>query len=182
MKLTSFQKTKIIIIGQDPYHNKGLSHGIAFSVPKNKKKPPSLRNIFKELEGDLNIKPSKSGNLEAWAKQGVLLLNTILTVKEGQAGSHKHIGWQNLTDKIISKLSCEKSSLVFLLWGKYAQTKERLINTNKHYVLKTTHPSPFSAHKGFFGCKHFSKTNEILQKHGKTPIYWQLTDQESTLF
>ena len=181
-KLSSFNKTRIVIIGQDPYHGKGQAHGLAFSVPKGKKIPPSLFNIFKELQSDLQIPITHNGNLEYWANQGVLLLNTILTVRENEAGSHKNIGWENFTDFAISKLSLIKNGLIFMLWGNFAQNKSSLIDPKKHYILKTSHPSPLSAHKGFLGCSHFSKTNNILLKNNQKPIDWNLCSDTLTLF
>lgn len=174
LRYSSFYNTKVVIIGQDPYHTKGLAHGLAFSVNKNNTIPPSLRNILKELQSDLHIPITKKGNLKNWANQGVLLLNTILTVREKEAGSHQNIGWEDFTDTIISKLSSGKNGLIFLLWGAYANKKSLLINKKKHYILKTTHPSPFSAYKGFLGCKHFSKTNNILIQNNHTPINWSI--------
>lgn len=173
-RLSSFAKTKVVIIGQDPYHSKGQANGLAFSVPNGKKIPPSLRNIFKELKSDLKIPITHNGNLKSWADQGVLLLNTTLTVREKSAGSHQKIGWEDFTDIVISKLSSKKSGLIFLLWGAYAQKKISLINTKRHHILKTTHPSPLSAHKGFIGCKHFSKTNDLLSEENQKPINWNL--------
>jgi len=171
---TPFDKVKVVILGQDPYHNKGQAHGLSFSVPQGIPKPPSLVNIFKELQNDLGIAPPTHGNLEKWAEQGVLLLNATLTVRENEPGSHSKIGWIDFTDAVIKKLSAEKSGIVFLLWGKFAQDKQVLIDETKHYVLKAAHPSPFSADKGFFGCGHFSKTNDFLVKQGKEPIDWKL--------
>ena len=171
---TPFEEVKVIILGQDPYHNKGQAHGLSFSVPNGIKKPTSLINIFKELENDLGIKPGESGNLEPWAKQGVLLLNAALTVREHEPGSHSKIGWLEFTDAVIKKLSDEKKGLVFILWGKFAHEKQVLIDETKHHILKAAHPSFFSADKGFFGCKHFSKTNELLVKEGKDPIDWKI--------
>lgn len=172
--LTPFNKVKVVILGQDPYHGKGQAHGLCFSVPSGVPSPPSLINIFKEIKNDLNIPVPVTGNLEYWARQGVLLLNALLTVRANQPASHHHIGWETFTDKVIMKLSSEKSGIVFLLWGRYAQDKSCLIDASKHYILKAAHPSPFSAHSGFFGCRHFSKTNELLTTQGKTPIDWSL--------
>ncbi len=171
---TPFDKVKVVLLGQDPYHNPGQAQGLSFSVPKGITKPPSLINIFKEIQSDLGIVPSAVGNLEKWAEQGVLLLNASLTVRKNEPGSHSKIGWLEFTDAVIRKLSDEKKGIVFLLWGKFAQDKQVLIDEIKHYVLKAAHPSPFSADKGFFGCKHFSKTNEILMKQGAEPIEWKL--------
>ncbi len=171
---TPFDKVKVVLLGQDPYHNPGQAQGLSFSVPKGITKPPSLINIFKEIQSDLGIVPSADGNLEKWAEQGVLLLNASLTVRKNEPGSHSKIGWLEFTDAVIRKLSDEKKGIVFLLWGKFAQDKQVLIDEIKHYVLKAAHPSPFSADKGFFGCKHFSKTNEILMQQGIQPIDWKL--------
>lgn len=173
LNLTPFDKVKVVIIGQDPYHGKNQAHGLAFSVQKGISMPPSLLNIFKELKDDLGIPIPKNGNLEAWAKQGVLLLNATLTVRAGNPCSHQNKGWEPFTDAIIRKLSEEKTGIVFLLWGKFAQGKEKLIDTTKHFVLKAAHPSPL-ARGAFFGCGHFSKTNELLQKTGKTAIDWKI--------
>lgn len=172
--LTPFEKVKVVLLGQDPYHGPGQAHGLCFSVPAGVTPPPSLVNIFKELKNDLGIPPPKHGNLKKWAQQGVLLLNATLTVRANTPGSHQHKGWENFTDEVIRLLSSQKSGLVFLLWGKYAQAKEALIDKTKHFVLKAAHPSPFSADSGFFGSRHFSKTNEILVQQGKEPIDWRL--------
>ena len=171
---TPIDKVKVVILGQDPYHNKGQAHGLSFSVPKGVNKPPSLANIFIELKNDLGIAPFIHGNLEKWAQQGVLLLNATLTVRENEPGSHSKIGWIDFTNEVIKKISDEKKGVVFLLWGRFAQDKQILIDETKHYVLKAAHPSPFSADKGFFGCRHFSKTNELLMKQGNEPIDWKL--------
>jgi uracil-DNA glycosylase len=172
---TPFDKLKVVIIGQDPYHGPGQAHGLSFSVPDGIKLPPSLQNIFKELETDLGIKMSRNyGNLTQWAEQGVLLLNAALTVRADQPNSHARIGWMDFTDAVIKIISAKKSNVVFLLWGRFAQDKQPLIDETKHYVLKAAHPSPFSADKGFFGCRHFSKTNALLVKHGIDPIDWKL--------
>jgi uracil-DNA glycosylase len=173
-ELTHFKDVKVLILGQDPYHNKSQAHGLSFSVPFGTKIPPSLRNIYQELYTDLQIKPANNGDLTAWAKQGVLLLNSVLTVEEKSPSSHANYGWEKFTDNIISILSENKEHLVFILWGSYAQKKSILINKNKHLVLTASHPSPFSAHKGFFGCKHFSKTNNYLLTHNKKIIDWKL--------
>ena len=172
--LTPFDNVKVVILGQDPYHNVGQAHGLAFSVPDNIQKPPSLNNIFKELNQDLGIPISATGNLEKWAKEGVLLLNASLTVRANMAASHAKIGWQQFTDAAIKALSDKKQNLVFILWGNYAIAKENLIDHNKHLILKTVHPSPLSASRGFFGCRHFSKTNEYLIKNNIKPIDWSL--------
>lgn len=171
---TPFSKVKVVLLGQDPYHGKGQAMGLSFSVPNGIPKPPSLVNIFKELENDLGIPPAISGDLEKWAKQGVLLLNASLTVRQNEAASHSKIGWLQFTDSVISKISELKEGVVFLLWGRFAQDKQSLIDETKHHVLKAAHPSPFSADKGFFGCRHFSKTNDLLAIHGKEPVDWKL--------
>lgn len=172
--LTPFNEVKVVILGQDPYHGPGQAHGLCFSVPAGVKPPPSLVNIYKELYTDVGFNIPGHGNLESWAKQGVLLLNATLTVQANTAGSHQGKGWESFTDAVIKELSLQKEHLVFILWGRYAQAKEQLIDASKHYILKAAHPSPFSAYNGFMGCKHFSKTNELLQKHKLTPINWQL--------
>ncbi len=171
---TPFSKTKVVIIGQDPYHNHGQAHGLSFSVPGGVPPPPSLVNIFKELQNDLSIPISNTGNLEPWARQGVLLLNASLTVEANTPNSHSQVGWHQFTDEVIRHLSKNKEHVVFLLWGKFAQNKEALIDQSKHTVLKAAHPSPFSAYNGFFGCKHFSKTNDWLTEHGEKVIDWAL--------
>jgi len=172
---TPFNKVRVVIIGQDPYHNPGQAHGLSFSVPNGIKPPPSLVNIYKEIQKDLGIPmPAGYGNLTNWAQQGVLLLNAILTVRANEPASHSKIGWMNFTDTVISKISDEKKGVIFLLWGKFAQEKQLLIDETKHFVLKAAHPSPFSADKGFFGCKHFSKANELLTDQGLPPINWKL--------
>lgn len=170
--LSSFANTKVVILGQDPYHGDNQAQGLSFSVPDGMKIPPSLRNIYQELNSDLAISPKKSGNLEHWAMQGILLLNSVLTVEKNTPGSHANSGWVNFTDTVIDILNAKKQNLVFLLWGTYAQQKIELIDSEKHLVLTATHPSPFSAHKGFFGCKHFSKTNEYLKMHNQQAINW----------
>jgi uracil-DNA glycosylase len=171
---TPFDKVKVVFIGQDPYHGFGQAHGLCFSVPEGVAKPPSLGNIFKELHSDLGIPVPGHGNLIKWADQGVLLLNATLTVRENQAGSHQNRGWETFTDAVISKLSAQKENLVFVLWGNFAIAKKILIDETKHHILTAAHPSPFSANKGFFGCRHFSKTNEILVKSGIMPVDWKL--------
>jgi len=171
---TPFSKVKVVILGQDPYHGDGQAHGLCFSVPDGIPLPPSLINIYQELSTDLSIEIPKSGNLEKWAKQGVLLLNATLTVRANQAGSHQKHGWENFTDEVIRQLSARHTGLVFILWGSYAQAKETLIDGSKHFVLKAVHPSPLSVYRGFFGCRHFSKTNELLVKAGKEPVDWSL--------
>lgn len=167
-----FDKIKVVIIGQDPYHEPGQAQGLAFSVPENVQIPPSLVNIFKEIEDDLNVKCLKNGNLERWANQGILLLNTVLTVRRGQANSHKDKGWETLTRKIIQLVGQRQKPAVFMLWGAYAQSFAPLI-APQHLVLKAPHPSPLSAYRGFFGCKHFSKCNEFLRSHNEEPIDWR---------
>ena len=172
---TPFSKVKVVILGQDPYHNDGQAHGLCFSVPDGVAIPPSLVNIYKELNSDLGIQIPRSGNLEKWANQGVLLLNATLTVRAYQAGSHQKRGWENFTDEVIRQLSARHSGLVFILWGSYAQAKESMIDTSKHLFLKAVHPSPLSVYRGFFGCRHFSKTNALLIAAGKDPIDWNLS-------
>lgn len=171
-ELTAFDKVKVIILGQDPYHGLGQAHGLSFSVVQGVKKPPSLGNIFKELHGDLNIEPSQSGDLTHWATQGVLLLNSVLTVEAHQAASHAGQGWEVFTDSIIKTLSEQRQHLVFMLWGAYAQKKALFIDKDKHLILTTTHPSPLSAHRGFLGCRHFSKANDYLKMHNQQVINW----------
>jgi uracil-DNA glycosylase len=168
---TPFDKVKVVIIGQDPYHGFGQANGLCFSVADGIRKPPSLVNIFKEIEDDLGIPVPESGNLEKWAQQGVLLLNATLTVREAAAGSHQGKGWEQFTDTVIKTVSDKKEGVVFLLWGNYAKAKEALIDGSRHKVLSAPHPSPL-ARGGFFGCKHFSRTNEILKAEGKEPINW----------
>jgi uracil-DNA glycosylase len=167
-------QVKVVLLGQDPYHGEGQAHGMCFSVNRGMRFPPSLRNIFKELETDCGCKIPSSGDLRAWAAQGVLLLNATLTVRANEAGSHQNRGWEQFTDRIISMVSGHREHVVFILWGKFAQSKEALIDQQKHLVLKAAHPSPLSAHNGFFGCRHFSKANEWLIKMGIEPINWQL--------
>lgn len=171
---TPFDQVKVVVLGQDPYHGPGQAHGLCFSVPPGIPQPPSLVNIFKELQSDLNIPVPTHGNLEKWADQGVLLINATLTVRAGQAGSHQNKGWETFTNQVIEKISAHKNGVVFLLWGRYAQAKEDLIDGEKHLILKAAHPSPFSAYNGFFGCRHFSKTNEYLEKQGLQGIDWKL--------
>ena len=178
-KLTPFKQVKLVILGQDPYHGieQGLpqAHGLSFSVNEGVKTPPSLRNVLKELNADLGIQSATHGDLSQWAQQGVLLLNTVLTVTQSQAGAHQGKGWESLTDEVISALNEQRSGLVFLLWGKPAQNKAALIDAKKHCVLKAVHPSPLSAYRGFFGCGHFSKANIYLAEQGLNPIDWQRT-------
>ncbi len=172
--LTPFDKVKVIILGQDPYHNPGQAMGLSFSVPEGVKAPPSLVNIFKELQKDIGLPIPTTGNLTPWAMQGVLLLNAVLTVRAHEPASHAKIGWTDFTNDIISLLSLKKSGLVFILWGNFAQEKIKLIDSTKHKILKAAHPSPFSANNGFFGCKHFSATNEYLVNTHQDPIDWSI--------
>ncbi len=171
IELTPFDKVKVVIIGQDPYHNDNQANGLCFSVSDKVKAPPSLKNIFKELEDDLGIKKT-SNELEMWAKQGVLLLNATLTVRAHEANSHKDLGWEQFTDFIIKEISDKKENVVFVLWGAFAQKKAGLIDASKHFVIQSAHPSPFSVHKGFFGSRPFSKINQFLEEKGKEPINW----------
>ena len=171
---TPFDQVKVVILGQDPYHGKGQAHGLCFSVPRGIPQPPSLVNIFKELHSDLGVPIPEHGNLVKWADQGVLLINATLTVRDSQAGSHQKRGWETFTNRVIEVVSQEKSGVVFLLWGRFAQAKESLIDSNKHLILKSAHPSPLSANNGFFGCRHFSKTNKYLEGSEKTGIDWAL--------
>lgn len=172
---TPFNKVKIVILGQDPYHGAGQAHGLSFSVPNGINPPPSLINIFKEMEKDLGLKmPVGYGNLTSWANKGVLLLNAALTVRAGEPFSHAKMGWAIFTDAVIQKISDLKEHIVFILWGKFAQEKQILIDETKHFILKAAHPSPFSADKGFFGCRHFSKANDLLAKNGIEPVDWTL--------
>ena len=175
--LTPVEEVKVVILGQDPYHGPNQAHGLSFSVQKGVKIPPSLQNIYKELQQDIGFKIPSHGNLSSWASQGVLLLNAILTVKKGQPASHRKIGWEQFTNAVIEKLSNQQKQLVFLLWGNFAKSKLPLINSNNgHLILTAAHPSPFSAHNGFFGTKHFSKTNDFLKKHNKKSINWENVD------
>ncbi len=174
LKYTAFADTKVVIIGQDPYHEPGQAHGLCFSVREGIQPPPSLKNIFKELESDVGATLPKSGELTKWAEQGVLLLNTVLTVRRGEANSHKGMGWEVLTDRIISELNKKTTPVVFLLWGANARKKAEIIDNPIHKKLITVHPSPLSAYGGFFGCRHFSRANEILKENGLEPINWQL--------
>lgn len=177
LKYTDYPDVKVVLLGQDPYHGKGQAHGLSFSVQKGVKQPPSLRNIFKELQDDLGITPPSHGCLESWAKNGVLLLNTVLTVREGQANSHKGHGWEILTDHIIQKLNEREEPMVFMLWGANAKSKQALLNNPNHLVLTATHPSPLaSKYGGFFGCRHFSKANEFLTSHGVEPVDWRIPE------
>ena len=174
LKLTSFEKTKVVILGQDPYHGVGEAHGPSFSVQDGIKKPPSLKNIFKELKDDLNIEESPSGDLTSWAKEGVLLLNSILTVEKDKAASHKDLGWELFTDHIIKLLNEKETPVVFILWGNFARNKKVFITNKRHLIIESSHPSPFSAYNGFFGSRPFSKTNYFLLKTNQTPINWDL--------
>ena len=174
LKASSFENTKVVIIGQDPYHGEGQAHGMCFSVKRGTEPPPSLKNIFKELHSDVGFEFSGHGELTAWAEQGVLLLNTVLTVREGQANSHKGMGWEIFTDRIIAELNRKETPIVFLLWGANARNKAEIITNPIHRKLITVHPSPLSAYGGFFGCGHFSKCNEILIATGQKPINWQI--------
>lgn len=171
--LTPIDKVKVVILGQDPYHNPGQAEGLSFSVPHGVTPPPSLKNIYKEIESDLGVKIQKDGSLRSWAEQGVFLLNAILTVRAGEAASHSRIGWAEFTDAVIRTLSERKSGLVFLLWGNFARSKKALIDTTKHTVLEAAHPSPLAG-GAFFGCRHFSKANAVLESEGLTPIDWSL--------
>lgn len=171
---TPFDKVKVVILGQDPYHGPGQAHGLCFSVQKGVKPPPSLVNIYKEINKDLGVPIPETGDLTPWAESGVLLLNAFLTVRDGEPASHSKIGWESFTDAVIRKISNEKEGVVFLLWGRFAQEKQVLIDATKHYILKAAHPSPFSVEKGFYGCRHFSKANEMLMRQGLEPINWQL--------
>jgi len=174
LETTPLSNIKVVILGQDPYHQPGQAHGLCFSVKPGVAIPPSLMNIYKELNNDLGIAPAKHGYLEAWAKQGVLLLNAVLTVEHGQANAHQGKGWEQFTDRVINLVNQQRENVVFMLWGSYAQKKGAAIDNERHLVLKAPHPSPLSAHRGFFGCKHFSQANEYLQQHGQPPIDWHL--------
>lgn len=176
---TPFDQLKVVILGQDPYHGAGQAHGLSFSVPDGIKPPPSLVNIYKELNKDIGMPIPTSGNLTKWAEQGVLLLNAVLTVRANEPASHAKIGWMDFTNAVIKKISDEKQGVVFLLWGKFAHDKQVLIDETKHHVLKAAHPSPFSADKGFFGCKHFSRANDLLMKQGLSPIDWNISTTET---
>ncbi|KQV83784.1 uracil-DNA glycosylase [Rhizobium sp. Root1220] len=174
LDLTPLADVKVVILGQDPYHGLGQAHGLCFSVRPGVRIPPSLVNIYKEMQSDLGIAPARHGFLEHWARQGVLLLNSVLTVEEAQAASHKNRGWERFTDAVIRKVNDECDAVVFILWGSYAQRKAAFVDTSRHFVLKAPHPSPLSAHNGFFGCKHFSRANAFLQSRGRGPVDWQL--------
>ncbi|REJ81439.1 MAG: uracil-DNA glycosylase [Bacteroidetes bacterium] len=171
---TAFENVKVVILGQDPYHGEGQAHGLSFSVPPGVRIPPSLLNMFKEIRSDLGYNIPTTGNLEKWATQGVLLLNATLTVRANEASSHQNRGWETFTDSVIRTLSESREHLVFMLWGRFAQAKENLIDASRHLILKAAHPSPFSADRGFFGCRHFSRCNEYLRTQGKTEINWKL--------
>lgn len=174
LETTPLSKVKVVILGQDPYHQPGQAHGLCFSVKPGVAIPPSLNNIYKELKSDLGIDPASHGYLESWAQQGVLLLNAVLTVEQNQANAHQGKGWELFTDKVIATVNEARQNVVFMLWGSYAQKKGAMIDTDKHLVLKAPHPSPLSAHRGFLGCRHFSQANQYLQSNGLTPIDWQL--------
>ena len=178
LKLTPYPKVKVVILGQDPYHDDNQAHGLAFSVKGNTKLPPSLKNIYKELESDLNIPPAKSGNLESWAEQGVLLLNTVLTVRAHNANSHAGHGWEWFTDAILKHINRKEDPVIFLLWGGHAAKKIPLIDSDKHIIIKSPHPSPLSAYRGFFGSKPFSQINDILQKNNIPTINWQISEKD----
>ncbi|HEX8938074.1 MAG TPA: uracil-DNA glycosylase [Sphingomicrobium sp.] len=176
LDLTPLVQVRVVILGQDPYHGPGQAHGLCFSVRPDVQLPPSLGNIFKELQSDLGLKPARNGFLEPWAKQGVLLLNSVLTVEMGRAASHREQGWERFTDAIIREVNAKTEPVVFMLWGSYAQRKAAFVEGSRHLVLKAPHPSPLSAHGGFFGCRHFSKANAFLQSHGCAPIDWALPE------
>lgn len=176
LDLTPLDQVRVVILGQDPYHGAGQAHGLCFSVQPGIQSPPSLVNIYKELESDLGIQPARHGFLEHWARQGVLLLNSVLTVEMGQAASHRDRGWERFTDAIIQRVNAKRDPVVFLLWGSYAQKKAAFVDTSRHLVLKAAHPSPLSAHSGFFGCRHFSKANAFLESRGVAPIGWALPE------
>jgi len=171
---TPFEQVRVVILGQDPYHGPGQAHGLCFSVLPGIRTPPSLANIYREIDSDLGISSPDHGSLQSWADQGVLLLNAVLTVERGQAGSHQGKGWETFTDAVVQKLNDKREGLVFMLWGSYAQKKGNVIDRRKHLVLKAPHPSPLSAHRGFLGCRHFSKANDYLQQHGQKPIDWSV--------
>ena len=174
LKMTDFNNVKVVIVGQDPYHGEGEAHGLSFSVQKGVKLPPSLKNIYKELNDDLGIPPKEYGDLSGWARQGVLLLNSVLTVEKDKASSHKDLGWELFTDYVIKVLNQKEEPIVFILWGNFARSKKSLITNPKHLIIESAHPSPFSAYNGFFGSKPFSKTNNFLIKNKKEPIDWSL--------
>jgi uracil-DNA glycosylase len=176
LDLTPLDQVRVVILGQDPYHGHGQAHGLCFSVQPGVQPPPSLVNIFKELESDLGIKPARHGFLEHWARQGVLLLNSVLTVEMGRAAAHRDRGWERFTDAIVRQVNGRADPVVFMLWGSYAQKKAAFVDTSRHLVLRAPHPSPLSAHSGFFGCKHFSKANAFLQAKGLQPVDWALPE------
>ncbi len=176
MDLTPLENVRVVILGQDPYHGPGQAHGLCFSVPPNVKPPPSLVNIYKELESDLGIRPARHGFLEHWAKQGVLLLNSVLTVEMGRAASHRDRGWEWFTNAVVRQVDARSKSVVFMLWGSYAQKKAAFVDTSRHFVLRAPHPSPLSAHSGFFGCRHFSKANAFLESKSLQPVDWALPE------
>ena len=176
LDLTPLDEVRVVILGQDPYHGDGQAHGLCFSVPDGVRPPPSLKNIYKEMRNDLGIEQPEHGFLEHWAKQGVLLLNSVLTVEMGQAASHRDRGWERFTDAVIRLVNAKAEPTVFMLWGSYAQKKAAFVDTSRHLVLKAPHPSPLSAHSGFFGCRHFSKANAFLETHGREPIDWALPE------
>mgnify|MGYP001165978053 FL=1 len=176
---TPLAKVNVVILGQDPYHNPGQAHGLCFSVLPGVQPPPSLLNIYKELERDVGFKPPRHGYLQSWAEQGVLLLNAVLTVERNKPASHQGKGWERFTDRVVNVLNEEREGLVFMLWGSYAQKKGQYISRKRHLVLESAHPSPLSAHRGFLGCGHFSRANDYLRAQGKTPIDWQLPDEVS---
>ncbi len=179
LDLTPLEKVRVVILGQDPYHGSGQAHGLCFSVQPGVRPPPSLVNIYKELESDLGLTPARHGFLEHWARQGVLLLNSVLTVEMGQAASHRERGWERVTGRIIREVNAKDDPVVFMLWGSYAQKKAAFVDTSRHLVLKAPHPSPLSAHSGFFGCRHFSKANAFLESRGLAPIDWALPEVRS---
>ena len=176
LDLTPLEKVRVVILGQDPYHGLGQAHGLCFSVRHGVQPPPSLVNIFKELRSDVGVEPARHGFLEHWAQQGVLLLNSVLTVEMGRAASHREKGWERFADAIIQLVNAKQEPVVFMLWGSYAQKKAAFVDTSRHLVLKAPHPSPLSAHSGFFGCRHFSKANAFLEAHGLPPIDWALPE------
>lgn len=177
LEATPLDAVKVVILGQDPYHQPGQAHGLCFSVQPGIKIPPSLMNIYKELQSDLGVRPVSHGYLESWARQGVLLLNAVLTVEDSRANAHQGKGWEQFTDKVIEIINEQRRNVVFMLWGSYAQRKGSMIDSSRHLVLKAPHPSPLSAHRGFLGCGHFSQANQYLQAHGVTPVDWQLPEQ-----
>ena len=179
---TDFEQVKVVVLGQDPYHGPNQAHGLAFSVPTGVKVPPSLLNIYKELQRDLDLPMPSHGCLQTWAEQGVLLLNATLTVEQADAGAHQKQGWETFTDKIVQQLNEQREGLVFLLWGSYAHKKGQMINRHKHLVLESVHPSPLSAHRGFIGNGHFSQANAYLQQQGKMPIDWSVPEEQMGLF